>query len=144
MPRLDRTVGMRNKVETRLKKCKKEGKTAIFLLVDSENFSSTSSVEKMAKELFNATKNMKKLLDVEFGVSKGAYYRQLGQARSKIESLYYTILLLQAYDVILPESDVMFRLAEQLNVMKESDFAPENEGQIMDVIQKAVKQLVNM
>ena len=50
---------MRNKVETRLKKCKKGGKTTIFLLVDSENFSSTSSVEKMAKELFNATKNMK-------------------------------------------------------------------------------------
>ena len=36
----------------------------------------------------------KKLLDVEFGVSKGAYYRQLAQSRSKIESLYYTILLL--------------------------------------------------
>ena len=52
MPRLDRTISMRNKVETRLKKCKKGGKTAIFLLVDSENFSSTSSVEKMAKELF--------------------------------------------------------------------------------------------
>jgi len=86
----------------------------------------------------------KKMLDVEFGVSKGAYYRQLAQARSKIESLYYTILLLQAYDVILPESDVMFRLAEQLGVMKDSDFAPENEGQIIDVIQKAVKQLVNM
>ena len=86
----------------------------------------------------------KKMLQVEFGVSKGAYYRQLAQTRSKIERLYYTILLLQAYDVILPESDVMFRLAEQLNVMKESDFTPENEGQIMDVIQQAVKQLVNM
>ena len=86
----------------------------------------------------------KKMLDVEFGVSKGAYYRQLGQARSKIESLYYTILLLQAYDVILPESDVMFRLAEQFNVMKESDFTPENEGHTMEVIQQAVKQLVNM
>ena len=84
------------------------------------------------------------MLDVEFGVSKGAYYRQLGQARSKIESLYYTILLLQAYDVILPESDVMFRLAEQVNVMKDSDFTPENESQIMSVIQKTVKQLVGV
>jgi hypothetical protein len=46
--------------------------------------------------------------------------------------------------VILPESDVMFRLAEQLNVMKDGNFAPENEDQIIDVIQKAVKQLVNM
>ena len=86
----------------------------------------------------------KKLLDVEFSVSKGAYYRQVAQSRSKIESVYYTIILLQAYDVILPESDVISRLAEQLNVMKDSNFTPENEGQIMDVIQKAVKQLVNM
>jgi len=55
---------MRNKVETRLKKCKKGGKTAIFLLVDSENFSSTSSVEKMAKDLLNSTKSMKNLFPV--------------------------------------------------------------------------------
>ena len=105
--------------------------------------------EIIKKSLFTARQieiilKQKKVLDVEFGVSKGAYYRQLSQARSKIESLYYTILLLQAYDVILPESDVMFRLAEQLNVMKDGDFTHENEGQIMNVIQKAVKQLVNM
>ena len=115
---------------------------------DSNNFSNIMR-EIIKKSLFTERQieiilKQKKMLQVEFGVSKGAYYRQLGQARSKIESLYYTILLLQAYDVILPESDVMFRLAEQLNVMKESDFTPENEGQIMDVIQQAVKQLVNM
>ena len=115
---------------------------------DSSNFPNILK-EIIKKSLFTERQieiilKQKKMLQVEFGVSKGAYYRQLGQARSKIESLYYTILLLQAYDVILPESDVMFRLAEQLNVMKESDFTPENEGQIMDVIQQAVKQLVNM
>nr|AIF12513.1 hypothetical protein [uncultured marine thaumarchaeote KM3_56_B06] len=84
------------------------------------------------------------MLDVEFGVSKGAYYRQLAQSRSKIESLYYTIILLQAYSVILSDSDVISRLAEQLSVMKDGGFAPENESQIIDVIQKAVKQLVNI
>ena len=115
---------------------------------DSNNFSNIMK-EIIKKSLFTERQieiilKQKKMLQVEFGVSKGAYYRQLAQARGKIESLYYTILLLQAYDVILPESDVMFRLAEQLNVMKESDFTPENEGQIMDVIQQAVKQLVNM
>ena len=86
----------------------------------------------------------KKLLDIEFGVSKGAYYRQLSQSRSKIESVYYTIILLQAYDVMLPESDVISRLAEQVNVMKDGSFAPENEDQIIDVIQKTVKQLVSV
>ena len=58
------TVGMRNKVETRLKKCKKGGKTAIFLLVDSENLNSTSNAEKTAKELLRASKKMKNLFPV--------------------------------------------------------------------------------
>ena len=86
----------------------------------------------------------KKMLDVEFGVSKGAYYRQLAQSRSKIESVYYTLILLQALDVILTNSDVISRLAEQVNVMKDGNFTPENEGQIIDVIQKTVKQLVDV
>ena len=55
---------MRNKVETRLKKCKKGGKTAIFLLVDSENLNSTSNAEKTAKELLRASKSMKNLFPV--------------------------------------------------------------------------------
>jgi len=86
----------------------------------------------------------KKLLDIEFGVTKGAYYRQLAQSRSKIESVYYTIILLQAYDVILPDSNVISRLAEQVNVMKDGSFTPENENQIINVIQKTVKQLVDV
>ena len=86
----------------------------------------------------------KKMLDVEFAVSKGAYYRQLAQSRSKIESVYYTLILLQALDVILTNSDVISRLAEQVNVMKDGSFTPENEDQIIDVIQKTVKQLVGV
>ena len=86
----------------------------------------------------------KKMLDVEFGVSKGAYYRQLAQSRRKIESVYYTLILLQALDVILTNSDVISRLAEQVNVMKDGSFTPENEDRIIDVIQKTVKQLVDV
>ena len=86
----------------------------------------------------------KKILDVEFGVSKGAYYRQLAQSRSKIESVYYTLILLQAFDVMFPNTDVMSRLVEQVSVMKDGEFAPENEGQIVDVIHKTVKQLVGV
>ena len=86
----------------------------------------------------------KKLLDVEFSVSKGAYYRQLAQSRSKVESVYYTLILLQAYNVILPDSNVISRLAEQVNVMKDGDFTPENGSRIMGVIQKTVKQLVDV
>ena len=115
---------------------------------DKSNFN-TIIQEIIKKSLFTERQieiilKQKKLLDIEFGVTKGAYYRQLAQSRSKIESVYYTIILLQAYDVILPDSNVISRLAEQVNVMKDGSFTPENEDQIINVIQKTVKQLVDV
>ena len=115
---------------------------------DKSNFN-TIIREIIKKSLFTERQieiilKQKKMLDVEFGVSKGAYYRQLAQSRSKIESVYYTLILLQALDVILTNSDVISRLAEQVNVMKDGSFTPENEDQIIDVIQKTVKQLVDV
>ena len=115
---------------------------------DISNFN-TIIKEIIKKSLFTERQieiilKQKKMLDVEFGVSKGAYYRQLAQSRSKIESVYYTLILLQALDVILTNSDVISRLAEQVNVMKDGSFTPENEGQIIDVIQKTMKQLVDV
>ena len=115
---------------------------------DISNFN-TIIKEIIKKSLFTERQieiilKQKKMLDVEFGVSKGAYYRQLAQSRSKIESVYYTLILLQALDVILTNSDVISRLAEQVNVMKDGNFTPENEDQIIDVIQKAVRQLIDV
>ena len=115
---------------------------------DISNFN-TIMKEIIKKSLFTERQieiilKQKKILDVEFGVSKGAYYRQLAQSRSKIESVYYTLILLQALDVILTNSDVISRLAEQVNVMKDGSFTPANEDQIIDVIQKTVKQLVDV
>jgi len=115
---------------------------------DKSNFN-TIIKEIIKKSLFTERQieiilKQKKVLDIEFSVSKGAYYRQLAQSRRKIESVYYTLILLQALDVILTNSDVISRLAEQVNVMKDGSFTPENEDQIIDVIQKAVKQLVGV
>ena len=86
----------------------------------------------------------KKLLYVEFDMSKGAYYRQVAQSRSKIESVYYTLILLQAFDVIFPDVDVISRFVEQVSMIKDNEIAPENESQIVDVIHKTVKQLVGV
>jgi len=79
-------------------------------------------------------------------ITKGAYYRQVVQSRKKIEGLYYSIILLQGLDVISPDdSDVIFRLAEQVSRMYEnSDFMPENQEQITSVIDDAVKQIVSL
>ena len=46
--------------------------------------------------------------------------------------------------MILTNSDVISRLSEQFNVIKDGSFAPENEDQIINFIQKTVKQLVDV
>ena len=84
--------------------------------------------------------------DLSLNITKGAYYRQVVQSRKKIEGLYYSIILLQGLNVIsLDDSDVIFRLAEQVSrIHDNSDFMPENQEQIMSVIDNAVKQIVSL
>jgi len=84
--------------------------------------------------------------DLSLNITKGAYYRQVVQSRKKIEGLYYSIILLQGLDVIsLDDSDVIFRLAEQVSkIYDNSDFMPENQEHIMSVIDNAVKQIVSL
>jgi len=84
--------------------------------------------------------------DFSLSITKGAYYRQVVQSRKKIEGLYYSIILLQGLDVISPDdSDVIFRLAEQVSRMYgNSDFMPENQERITSVIDNAVKQIVSL
>ena len=90
----------------------------------------------------------KRMLDDGFSlnITKGAYYRQVVQSRKKIEGLFYSIILLQGLDVIsLDDSDVIFRLAEQVSKMYgNSDFMPENQERITSVIDNAVKQIVSL
>jgi len=90
----------------------------------------------------------KRMLDGDFSlnITKGAYYRQVVQSRKKIEGLYYSIILLQGLDVIsLDESDVIFRLAEQVSKMYgDNDFMPESQAQITSLIDDAVKQIVSL
>ena len=84
--------------------------------------------------------------DLSLNITKGAYYRQVIQSRKKIEGLYYSIILLQGLDVIsLDDSDVIFRLAEQISrIYDNSDFMPENQEQITNIIDNAVKQVVSL
>ena len=86
----------------------------------------------------------KQLLDAEFPVSKGAYYRQVSQSRHKVEALYYSIILLQGLGVMLPNDDVISRLVEQVAVINNNDFVPENYPQILEIIHCAVKQMTGL
>ena len=89
--------------------------------------------------------NQKNLLESEFSISKGAYYRQVGQSREKLVSLFYSIILLRGLGIILPDDiDVISRLSEQISVIQDSDVFPEREEQIIGVMDKAIKQIVGM
>ena len=89
--------------------------------------------------------NQKDLLNSKFSISKGAYYRQVGQSRDKLIALFYSIIVLRGLGILLPDDiDVISKLSEQIRVINESDIFPERENDIIDVIDKLIRQACNV
>jgi len=89
--------------------------------------------------------NQKDLLESNFSITKGAYYRQVGQSREKLISLFYSIILLRGLGILLPDDiDVISKLSEQISVIDQSDVFPEREEEVISVIDKLVRQACNM
>ena len=89
--------------------------------------------------------NQKDLLNSKFSISKGAYYRQVGQSRDKLVALFYSIMLLRGLGILLPDDiDVISKLSEQIRVINESDIFPEREDEVINVIDRLVRQACNM
>ena len=89
--------------------------------------------------------NQKDLLESNFSISKGAYYRQVGQSREKLVGLFYSIILLRGLGILLPDDiDVISKLSEQISVINESDIFPEREDEVISVIEKLIRQASNM
>ena len=89
--------------------------------------------------------NQKDLLNSKFSISKGAYYRQVGQSRDKLVALFYSIMLLRGLGVLLPDDiDVISKLSEQIRVINESDIFPEREDEVINVIDRLVRQACNV
>jgi len=83
----------------------------------------------------------KNLGDCQFKISKGAFYRQIGQCKDKLQALYYTWILFRAIGIIREEDmDVINRLSEQIFVIKNSDVFPEREDEVMFVIQELLNR----
>jgi hypothetical protein len=79
--------------------------------------------------------------DYQFNITKGAFYRQVGQCKDKLQALYYTWILLRAMNVIRVEDmDVINRLSEQVSVIKNSDVFSEREEEVMSVIQELLNR----
>ena len=89
--------------------------------------------------------NQKDLLESQFSISKGAYYRQVGQSREKLIALFYSIILLRGLGIILPDDiDVISKLSEQISVINDSDIFPEREDEVISVIDRLIRQACNM
>ena len=89
--------------------------------------------------------NQKDLQKSSFNITKGAYYRQVGQSRDKLIGLFYSIILFRGLGILLPDDiDVMSKLSEQINVINDSDVFPEREDDVINLIDKLVRQACNM
>ena len=87
----------------------------------------------------------KDLLDSKFSITKGAYYRQVSQSRQKLMGLFYSIMLLRGLGILLPDDiDVISKLSEQISVINESDIFPEREEDVINVIDRLIRQACNM
>ncbi len=116
---------------------------------DSSNFNNILR-QIIKKSLFTERQieiilNQKNLIESNFGITKGAYYRQLSQSRNKLMGFYYTIVLFRSLGILLPDDiDVMSRLSEQVSVIKDSDVFPEREEEVLDVIDRVIRQACNV
>ena len=89
--------------------------------------------------------NQKDLLESEFSITKGAYYRQVGQSRDKLIGLFYSIILFRGLGILLPDDiDVISKLSEQISVIDKSDIFPEKEDEVISVIDRLIRQACNM
>ena len=89
--------------------------------------------------------NQKDLLESKFSITKGAYYRQVGQSREKLIALFYSIILLRGLGILLPDDiDVISKLSEQISVINESKIFPEKEEEVISVIEMYIRQACNM
>jgi hypothetical protein len=89
--------------------------------------------------------NQKDLQETKFSITKGAYYRQVGQSREKLIALFYSIILLRGLSILLPDDiDVISKLSEQISVINEAEIFPEREEEVISVIETYIRQACNM
>ena len=85
--------------------------------------------------------HLKGVKSSSLGISRGAYYRQAGQARDKLAKFYYTAVLLRGLGVLLPDDmDVMSRLSEQVSVILDCEASDGRSDEVLDVIEKIIDQ----
>ena len=122
------------------------------IAMDDFSFDNYNNIikEMLKKSLFTQRQieiilNFKNIEQVDLGITKGAYYRQVSQSREKLSALYYSIVLLRVLGILLPDDvDILSKLSEQASVIKDGDVFPEREQAIMSVINQVISKTTAM
>ena len=73
-------------------------------------------------------------------ISRGAYYRQVGQVKAKTEAVMYSVILLHVMGVLPSESLMAIPvISEQISVIFDSDIDEMHGQQVLDVLEKTIK-----
>jgi len=60
-------------------------------------------------------------------------------------ALFYSVVLLQSLGILLPDDiDVISKLSKQVGVIKDSDVFPEREDEVLNVIDRLIRQACEM
>ena len=122
------------------------------IAMDDFSFDNFNNIikEMLKKSLFTQRQieiilNFKNIEQVDLGITKGAYYRQVSQSREKLSALYYSIVLLRVLGILLTDDvDILSKLSEQASVIKDGDVFPEREQAIMSVINQVISKTTAM
>ena len=122
------------------------------IAMDDFSFDNYNNIikEMLKKSLFTQRQieiilNFNNIEQVDLGITKGAYYRQVSQSREKLSALYYSIVLLRVLGILLPDDvDILSKLSEQASVIKDGDVFVEREEDIMNVINQVISKTTAM
>ena len=120
-------------------------------MVDKVGYDFNRVVNEIIKKSLFTKRQIEIILDMAGGggvagsISRGAYYRQRGQVRTKVEALFYSMVLVYGLGVLQKESlGVMEQMANQLSVISDSDITDMEGDEVLDVMERAVRMALSM
>ena len=79
-------------------------------------------------------------LEVELKMSRGSYYRQVGQAREKLVSFCYTLILLRSLEILSKDDIVVIsKVADQISVVEGEVGVDDIVGVVDEMIHRICK-----
>ena len=91
--------------------------------------------------------NNKKIEKNPINISRGAYYRQVKQSKTKIKRLYYSIILLSTLDVIKEEHiSILTAITAKISILFDESnhkkYHSKDVGDVITVMEEMINRLI--